>query len=202
MAIKNLIQQKQSQGGWFVSTISEKVQNSFAVRLKLLREREKMTQSDLAAKLEVSRGSISYYEKMERVPDIIFLTKVADYFGVSTEWLLGFSEDLTPPIDRIHGDFIAQEVTGLSFRSVTKLNLDKEIDSNEYIDGLNKLIESEHLPNFAGLIMAYCNAPNSDFIIDLCDMTTGGIDDETIETKSLLRALIINCLFKILDKGE
>lgn len=185
-----------------MGAISEKAQNSFAVKLKLLREREKMTQSDLAAKLEVSRGSISYYEKMDRVPDISFLAKAADYFGVSTEWLLGFSEDLMPPSNRIHGDFIAQEVTGLSLRSVTKLNLDKEIDSNEYIDGLNKLIESEYLPKFAGLIMAYCQTPNRDFIIDLCDMKAGGVDDETIETKALLRALIINCLFKILDKGE
>ena len=177
----------------------EKVRNSFAVKLKLLREREKMTQSDLAAKLEVSRGSISYYEKMDRIPDILFLAKVSDYFGVSTEWLLGFSEDLTPSSNRIYGESIAQEVTGLSFRSVSKLNLDKEFGGNEYIDGLNKLIESEHLCKFAGLIEMYCKASNVDYIIDLCDIKTGGVDDETIKTKSLLRALLINCLFRILD---
>jgi len=185
-----------------MSKISEQVQNSFAVKLKLLREREKMTQSDLATKLEVSRGSISYYEKKERVPDISLLAKVADYFGVSTDWLLGFSEDYAPHNDHLRGEFIAQEITGLSFRSVSMLNIDKETDSNGYIDGLNKLIESENLPKLAGLIMAYCQAPDSDFYIDLCDMKTSGVNDEIIETKSLLRALIINCLFKILDQGD
>lgn len=130
------------------------------------------------------------------------MAKAADYFGVSTEWLLGLSEDLAPSNNRIHGDFIAHEGTGLSIRSVAKLNLDKKIDSNEYIDGLNKLIESERLSEFAGLIMAYCQAPNSDSYIDLCDMKTGGVDGETIETKALLRAFIINCLFKIFDKEE
>lgn len=63
----------------------------FAKRLKELREDSGLNQSQLAEKLGVSRGSISYYENQDRTPDIVFLDKVSTFFGVSLNYLLGHS---------------------------------------------------------------------------------------------------------------
>jgi len=72
------------------------VQKRFAERLKYLRTNAKLTQEQLAEKLGVSRGSISFYEKCDRVPDIVFLERVAMFFGVSEAFLLGYVDNLSP----------------------------------------------------------------------------------------------------------
>jgi len=61
-------------------------------RLKELREEKGLTQAELAENLEISRGSVGNYEKKERVPDGDVLIKFADFFGVTTDYLLGRSE--------------------------------------------------------------------------------------------------------------
>lgn len=63
----------------------------FSSRLKLLRKKKNLQQGELAKELGVSRGSISFYENGDRVPDIEFLSKASEYFGVSADWLLGLS---------------------------------------------------------------------------------------------------------------
>lgn len=66
----------------------------FGERLKTLREAAELTQQQLAEALKVSRGAISYYENGDRTPDIEFLDCASEYFGVSFDYLLGFSENL------------------------------------------------------------------------------------------------------------
>ena len=51
----------------------------FSKKLKELRESKGMSQSALAEALEISRGSISFYENGERVPDILVLCKVSNF---------------------------------------------------------------------------------------------------------------------------
>lgn len=58
-------------------------------RLRQLREEAGLSQSQLADELSVSRGSISYYENGDRTPDVEFLMKAKEYFGVDYEYLLG-----------------------------------------------------------------------------------------------------------------
>lgn len=64
----------------------------FAVKLRQLREAEGLTQAKFAEELGVSRGSISFYENGDRVPDIDFLEKVAARQDCTTDYLLGTSE--------------------------------------------------------------------------------------------------------------
>lgn len=75
-----------------MNIIFGEVNERFAERLRDLREAAGLTQKQLADKLGVSRGSISYYENCERVPDIIFLEKTAYFYGVSTDYLLGLTD--------------------------------------------------------------------------------------------------------------
>lgn len=65
---------------------------SFATRVRALREERGISQEQLSRKLGISRVSLGFYEKKERTPDIEMLGKVASYFKVSTDYLLGLSE--------------------------------------------------------------------------------------------------------------
>lgn len=63
-------------------------------RLKELRG--KTTQEEVAEKIGVSRARYSHYENSRSEPDTEILNKLADYFKVSTDFLLGRTEDPTP----------------------------------------------------------------------------------------------------------
>lgn len=63
------------------------------IRIKDLRKERNITQSDLAKILNVTQDSISLWEKNKRVPDTQYIIQLADYFEVSTDYLLGRSDD-------------------------------------------------------------------------------------------------------------
>jgi transcriptional regulator with XRE-family HTH domain len=58
-------------------------------RLKLLREEKKMTQEELAKLFNVTDATINRYEKNQRQPDTDALNRFADFFDVTTDYLLG-----------------------------------------------------------------------------------------------------------------
>ncbi|WP_069876287.1 helix-turn-helix domain-containing protein [Fusibacter sp. 3D3] len=60
-------------------------------RLKQLRKENSLTQKELADKLNISKGSIAMYETGKRSPDNDILSSIADFFDVSTDYLLGRS---------------------------------------------------------------------------------------------------------------
>ena len=57
-----------------------------------LRTARGMSQGDLAEKLEVSRQSVSKWETGQSVPDVDKLVRLADLFGVTTDYLLRETE--------------------------------------------------------------------------------------------------------------
>lgn len=69
------------------------VSEIFAIKLKMLREENNLSQSQLAEILNVSRGSLSFYEHDGRTPDIEFLATCAKYFDVTIEFLMGYSSE-------------------------------------------------------------------------------------------------------------
>lgn len=62
-------------------------------KIAALREKRGLTQEDLASKIGISRASLSHYEKNRRDPDYTTLTKFADFFKVSVDYLLGRTDD-------------------------------------------------------------------------------------------------------------
>lgn len=63
------------------------------VRLKQLRQARNLRQTDLAREICVSVQSLSNYELGQREPDFITLNKLADYFNVSVDYLLGRTDE-------------------------------------------------------------------------------------------------------------
>ncbi|NLP13696.1 MAG: helix-turn-helix transcriptional regulator [Clostridium sp.] len=62
---------------------------SFASMLKQLREENKLSQKDIANFLGITRQAVASYELAKREPDYDVLKKLADYFDVSIDYLLG-----------------------------------------------------------------------------------------------------------------
>ncbi|EUJ28485.1 putative HTH-type transcriptional regulator [Listeria floridensis FSL S10-1187] len=60
----------------------------FANKIKNLRKIENLTQKQLAEKIGVTRNTLANYEIGRREPDFATLTKIADHFQVSTDFLL------------------------------------------------------------------------------------------------------------------
>jgi len=64
---------------------------NFHERLSLLRKEKCITQTQLSVIIGLSRGTIGMYEIGKRDPDTQTIIKIADYFNVSTDYLLGKS---------------------------------------------------------------------------------------------------------------
>ena len=58
-------------------------------RIKDLREDRDMRQSDIARETGIDQRTISNYETGKTAPDAYALVKLADFFGVSIDYLLG-----------------------------------------------------------------------------------------------------------------
>ena len=62
---------------------------TFGERLKQLRLENNLTQETLAEKLQIVKSTITKYEKNTREPEFEILIKIADFFGTTTDYLLG-----------------------------------------------------------------------------------------------------------------
>lgn len=69
---------------------------NFNVRLKQLRQKEKLTQSELAQILDLKPTAISNYESMRNEPSFEKLITLSRYFDVSCDYLLGLSDAYLP----------------------------------------------------------------------------------------------------------
>lgn len=65
-------------------------------RLVELRKSKKMTQKDLAKKIHISRDTYAQYEIGRRKPDYETLERIANFFDVTTDYLLGRTDDPSP----------------------------------------------------------------------------------------------------------
>lgn len=67
----------------------------FKDRLRLLRKERNMTQKELGELLEVSERNVRFYESGRHYPDFKGLLRLGEYFNVSLDYLVGWSEDRT-----------------------------------------------------------------------------------------------------------
>lgn len=72
----------------------EKKNEILGKRLKLLRNKKggNNNQEDIARDLGISRARYSHYENNHVEPDIDMIRKLAKYYNVTTDYLLGYSD--------------------------------------------------------------------------------------------------------------
>ena len=71
-------------------------------RLRALRNEQGITQTQLSKKIGISKAMISSYELEQRQPSYPILIKLATYFGVTTDFLLGLVIKRTINIDGLN----------------------------------------------------------------------------------------------------
>lgn len=65
----------------------------FGDKLRALRLKKMMTQSDLSTRIGVVSATISAYEKNRKYPSVEVLIQLCQVFDVSADYLLGLSDD-------------------------------------------------------------------------------------------------------------
>ncbi|MFZ5967390.1 MAG: helix-turn-helix domain-containing protein [Bacillota bacterium] len=71
----------------------------FGNRLRNLRKALNLSQEELGQKFNLAKSTISQYELGKRSPDSTMLEKLADFFNVSVDYLLGRTE-IKKPYDK------------------------------------------------------------------------------------------------------
>ena len=74
-------------------------------RIRYLRLKNNLTAKDLSIILGTSESAISLYENGKRKPSIELILKMADYFNVSTDFILGATENMADSEKIIDIDF-------------------------------------------------------------------------------------------------
>ncbi|MGM9571245.1 MAG: helix-turn-helix domain-containing protein [bacterium] len=113
----------------------------FSKRLKQLRAKNKVSQAELARKLGMSQQAIAKWETEKATPDPEMITKIADYFNITTDYLLGREEkqssSKTELSKRVKKE-ITEELKKFeeSLMNADGLMLDGEIVSEETVQNL------------------------------------------------------------------
>ena len=90
------------------------------INISKLRLNRKMNQRELAKELGVSAGAVGLWETGKRYPDLCMLKKIAQFFHVSTDYLLGLTS--TPDAkESVHGEHLLEDEKKLldTYRSLT-----------------------------------------------------------------------------------
>ena len=127
-----------------------------------LRKSKRVTQKDVADYLGISRQAYANYETGNREPDIGTIVKMAHYFEVSVDHLLGFSgqknEDLSEP------DKVLHDVANLFYDENKKPADEGELSENEVVYNRNGKTErrtftKEQLALFYAMLDAMPESP-------------------------------------------
>ncbi|PED43035.1 transcriptional regulator [Bacillus thuringiensis] len=95
---------------------------NFGAILRELRKEEKITQKELALTLKLSESTIGMYERNERQPDYDTLNRIANYFGVTTDFLLGRTNNYKKSSSN---DILNDPELGLWFKDIKEASPEK-----------------------------------------------------------------------------
>ena len=111
---------------------------NFNVRLKQLRQKNKLTQSELADILGIKPTAISNYESKRNEPSFDKLIALSKYFDVSCDYLLGVSDTYLP----IVGEVLDKEIVEF-FNLYQQLNSQSAEEVRSYVNYLIYKQENE-----------------------------------------------------------
>ena len=66
---------------------------NYSERMKLLRTEQHYSQQKVASLLGIALRSYQYYERGQREPTVSVIIALANLYGVSTDYLLGVSDE-------------------------------------------------------------------------------------------------------------
>ncbi|MEK3883538.1 helix-turn-helix domain-containing protein [Paenibacillus sp. PL2-23] len=97
-----------------------------------LRKKRGMNQETLAGLLGITRASLSHYETNRREPDYELLSRIADFFHVSLDYLMGRSMNPTASVNPHVSEFLSRvELADESVTERFELTIDGRTLTNE-----------------------------------------------------------------------
>ncbi len=154
---------------------------AFSAKISSLRREKNITQKTAADALGISQALLSHYEKGIRECNLDFVVKAAGYYDVTTDYLLGVSENR-------HGN---SELSDL-----TEINSDNQIKTKTLLRAFMYLLRSAENENelseiyftdfFSLAIEKYlCTTKNSDPKLSrFCDIVTDSLKAQKIKLHS------------------
>lgn len=121
----------------------------FPERLKELREKVGLSQEALADKLDIPRSSISHYERtdlpeeVQRTPRRDRLKRLADFFDVKIDYLLGRTNDPSPS-NTSDNKSQPDELTSILYHKWDKLDERRRKQALKLIDILEQEADEEN----------------------------------------------------------
>lgn len=76
-------------------------------KIKLLREKKGITQTELAKQLGITRSGVNAWEMGISTPSTHYIILLAKYFNVSSDYLLGLTDTMTISVDGLSNREIA-----------------------------------------------------------------------------------------------
>ena len=109
--------------------------DSVGKRIKHLREKNSLEAQKLAHDLQVGKSTLSNWENDRRTPDLETLKKIANYFNVSTDYLL-FGDEA----DDYFGFILKNSNSILSREDIAYLNNVTDIEKEYFNTGVKKAL--------------------------------------------------------------
>ncbi|OOR26177.1 helix-turn-helix domain-containing protein [Bacillus cereus] len=100
--------------------------------LRKLRKKQKLTMKELGQKLNLAESTISGYENGNRKPDYETLNKFADFFEVSTDYLLGRNVNYHIPKEDEISNPLNDPDLGLWFKDIKDASPDKQEELRQF----------------------------------------------------------------------
>lgn len=113
-----------------------------STRLSYLRKQHKLNQTEMAKKLGMGRTTYAMYEQGNRSPDYNTLNQIADFFDVTTDYLLGRTDDPKENLDFYQSDFAkdygftppSDEDERVFFQDFHKMTKEEKEEAIRYIE--------------------------------------------------------------------
>lgn len=168
----------------------EKYNSPFAIHLRELIAQKGTTITALSKTLGISRQAVSQYTDGTGQPNVDKLTMIADYFGVSADYLLGLS-DIPTRNETIQG---IHKETGLWEEAISSLMVNHHVSDSETVDFVSFLITNGQIPDLVKAIKRkneFSAAPQT------ASIDIGGGYYET-DMQALFKMIVSDLFFEII----
>lgn len=99
--------------------------------MRSLREEKGVSQTDMAKYLKISRQAYNYYELNKREPSYDTLKALAEYFNVTTDYLLGLSNSKSSHAELSEIDALSDESKKELEKYIQLLKIKDELDKGK-----------------------------------------------------------------------
>jgi transcriptional regulator with XRE-family HTH domain len=115
----------------YIITLSIKKEVLFMIRLEYYRTSAGLSQLEFAQKVGMTQQRISAYELGKRQPDLETVKLFADFFGITTDELLGIEKENTEVDEEFAALYRGYQTLNETDKSILKATLDAIVNAKK-----------------------------------------------------------------------